>query len=46
MMCARWRRQFAQGSNQQSERFYRLVNEIPTVALIVIVVMVVFKPFA
>ena len=33
------------GSNQRSERFYRLVNEVPTVALIV-VVMVVFKPFA
>ena len=46
MFCSRWRRQFAQGSNQRSERFYRLVNEVPTVALIVIVVMVVFKPFA
>ncbi len=39
------RKQFAAGANVKSERYYRLVNEVPTVLLIVIVALVVFKPF-
>ena len=42
---ARWRRAFAQGRNVHSARFYRFMNEIPTLAMIVIVIMVVVKPF-
>jgi protoporphyrinogen IX oxidase len=41
---ARWRRDFAADANTRSARFYRIVNEIPTLVLIVIVVMVVVKP--
>ena len=42
---SRWRKDFARGENQHSERFFRLVNEVPTALMIVIVVMVIVKPF-
>ncbi len=43
-VLARWRRDFAADRNRHSARFYRLVNEVPTLLLILIVVMVVVKP--
>lgn len=39
------RRDFATGVNRRSGRRYRLMNEIPTLALVVIVVMVIVRPF-
>lgn len=45
MLLARWRRGFADDTNTHSERFYRIANEVPTVLLIVIVFLVVLKPF-
>jgi putative membrane protein len=42
---ARWRRAFAEHRNQHSSRFFRMVNELPALALIAIVVLVVVKPF-
>ncbi|MDE0059909.1 MAG: protoporphyrinogen oxidase HemJ [Defluviicoccus sp.] len=42
---AAWRRGFADGRNRRSARFYRAVNEIPTLLMIGIVVLVVVKPF-
>lgn len=36
---------FAADKNARSPRFYRILNEIPTLLLIVIVVLVVVKPF-
>lgn len=39
------RKDFEAGSNRRSPRFYRVINEIPTILLIVIVVLVVIKPF-
>lgn len=42
---ARWRRDFGADLNKHSERFYRAWNEVPTVLMIVIVVMVVVRPF-
>jgi putative membrane protein len=41
----RWRKAFAEGRNRRPARFYRVMNEVPTLAMIVIVVMVVVKPF-
>ena len=32
------------GDNKRSSKFYRIINEIPTVLLILIVFMVIFKP--
>lgn len=43
---ARWRRVFADDANTRDHRFYRIANEVPTVLLIVIVIMVVVKPFS
>ena len=42
---ARWRRQFDRDANRHSARFYRFMNEVPTLLLIGIVIMVVVKPF-
>jgi putative membrane protein len=42
---ARWRMVFAADANRRPARFYRLMNEVPTVIMIVIVVLVVVKPF-
>jgi putative membrane protein len=36
---------FAADKNRNSAKFYRIVNEIPTILLIVIVVLAVVKPF-
>jgi putative membrane protein len=38
-------RDFAADRNLRSERFYRIINEIPTVLMIGIVILVVVKPF-
>jgi protoporphyrinogen IX oxidase len=37
---------FARGANEKSQRYFRVLNEVPTVLMIVIVVMVIVKPFA
>jgi putative membrane protein len=42
---ARWRRAFANDANVHSDRFYRFINEVPTLLLIGIVVLAVVKPF-
>jgi putative membrane protein len=44
-MLARWTADFAADRNRHSERFYRVVNEIPAVLMIGTVIMVVIKPF-
>ena len=40
-----WRHLLALGTCQRSSGFFRLINEIPTILLIVIVTSVVLKPF-
>jgi putative membrane protein len=45
LLLARWRRGFAAGMAPGSERFFRLINELPTLAMIAIVLLVVLKPF-
>jgi len=37
-------RKFAANTNTYSPKFYRIINEIPTVLLIAIILVVVFKP--
>lgn len=39
------RKEFARDANTRSGRTYRLANELPTVLMFVIVIMVVTKPF-
>ncbi len=40
-----WRKAFEADSNTRSEKFYRIANEVPTLAMIAIVVLVTVKPF-
>jgi protoporphyrinogen IX oxidase len=35
---------FASNFNSKSSKFYRIINEVPTVVLIIIIFVVVFKP--
>jgi protoporphyrinogen IX oxidase len=44
-LLARWRKDFAQDRNRHSQKFYRIINEVPTVLMILIVLLVVLKPF-
>ena len=37
-------RKFAEDNNSYSSKFYRIINEIPTILLIGIILVVVFKP--
>ncbi|MCD8563088.1 MAG: protoporphyrinogen oxidase HemJ [Alphaproteobacteria bacterium] len=38
-------RLFAQDKNTKSAKYFRILNEIPTVLLVVIVIMVIVRPF-
>jgi putative membrane protein len=42
---ARWVRDFDHDHNQHPAKFYRIINEVPTVLMIGIVVLAVVKPF-
>jgi protoporphyrinogen IX oxidase len=44
-MMAKHRKQFAAGTNKKSAKYYRIFNEIPTLLMVVIVLLVVLKPF-
>lgn len=39
------RRKFEKGERPRTEKFWRIMNEVPFIALIVIVIMVIVKPF-
>lgn len=43
--CARWVKDFAADRNTRPARFYRIWNEVPTVLLVGIVILVIVKPF-
>lgn len=45
MWLARQRRAFAENRNVVSGRTYRIMNEVPTVLMVAIVLLVVIKPF-
>lgn len=40
-----WRKKFAADQNVKTPKFYRIWNEIPTLGLVFIVILVVVKPF-
>jgi putative membrane protein len=41
----RWVKDFAADRNVRGQKFYRIINEIPTVLMIGIVILVIVKPF-
>ncbi len=43
-LLGRYLSNFAIDQNQKSSKFYRIINEVPTIVLIVVVFVVVFKP--
>ena len=43
-MLGRYLRDFALNNNSKSSRYYRIINEVPTIILIVVVFVVIFKP--
>ena len=43
--CAKVRKDFEKKRNKKSHRFYRVINEIPTLRLLLIVFTIVIKPF-
>jgi len=44
-LFSRWRRDFAKDANRHDQRFYRIWNEVPAVLMVLIVILVVVKPF-
>jgi protoporphyrinogen IX oxidase len=44
-LFARWVKDFAADRNRHPQRFYRIINEVPTMLMIAIVLLVVLKPF-
>jgi putative membrane protein len=44
-MMSGWLKAFAADRNRKSAKFFRIVNEVPTVLMIVIVIMVIVRPF-
>jgi protoporphyrinogen IX oxidase len=44
-LFSHWQRDFAFDRNRRSAKFYRIANEIPTLLLIAIVILVTVKPF-
>jgi len=43
-MLGKYLNDFAIDNNNKSSKFYRVINEVPTIILIVVVFVVVFKP--
>jgi putative membrane protein len=41
---SRWQRNFLEDRNTKSQRFYRIANEVPTLLLVLIVIMVIVRP--
>jgi putative membrane protein len=41
----RWKNAFALDRNEHPQRFFRIMNEVPTVLMIGIVICVIVKPF-
>lgn len=42
---SRWVKDFAADANRRAPRFYRVANEVPTLLMIGIVILVIVKPF-
>jgi putative membrane protein len=45
IVAVKWVREFDADRRHRSQRFYRIVNEIPAVLMVIIVILVIVKPF-
>jgi putative membrane protein len=41
---SRWRKDFMRDANTRSHKFYRFANEIPTILMVLIVIMIIVRP--
>jgi protoporphyrinogen IX oxidase len=44
MAYAKWRKDFERGENKHNVRFYKIMNEIPPLLMVVAVILVIIKP--
>ena len=44
-ICRKWLLDFANDNNKIKSKFFRITNEIPAFILILIIILLVFKPF-
>lgn len=44
-VCSKWVKDFAGDKRLRSTKFYRFMNEVPAVFMVLIVILVVVKPF-
>ena len=44
-ILAKWTKDFAMDRNRHDARFYRVVNEVPTLLMVGIVILVIVRPF-
>ena len=45
MALAKWRKDFEADTNVRPARFYRIANEVPTLLMVLIVLLVIIRPF-
>lgn len=45
IVAVKWVREFDADRRHRSQRFYRIVNEIPAVLMVIIVILVIVRPF-
>ena len=45
MVSAVWVRNFANDRNTHKQKFFRFANEVPTILMILVIILVVIKPF-
>ena len=43
--CMAWTRKFANDANTKPAKFYRIMNEVPTLFMVIIVILAVVQPF-
>ena len=46
LYCGKWLNLFSLDKNINSDKFFRIRNELPTSIMILIIIIVVFKPFS
>ncbi len=44
-LLSRYRKAFAAGQNKHSQKFFRIINEVPALLMVAIVALVILKPF-
>jgi putative membrane protein len=45
VICGVWMKQFQRDANKHAQKYYRIANEVPTLFLLAIIILVVVKPF-